>query len=258
MKILIFGSDGMLGNALIDECMKRGHSFYGFVHKNCDITDLNQVIEAINSCSPDVMINAAGLIPDTDGHWRSYSDYHMMQTNAVGPLVLASAAKFMHKFLLHVSTDCVFSGIKSGIRTVTEVPDPKDLYGVSKRAGELCQRGDVVVVRTSFIGQQHGLMRWLLDQPPNAQINGYSHAMWSGSLVQSVANGMIDILEDGPISGLHHLSTAQPISKFEVLRLLAEKFRPDITVNNQSVVVHRALKPTIELMSLEKALEKYD
>lgn len=251
MRVLIFGASGMLGEALYDSCIRAGLTPIGISHRACDITDLQGVTKSVEEHSPDVLVNAAGIIPT-----KSKPDYEMMRVNGYGPFVLAEVAKKFNVKMLHISTDCVFSGKWPSYNSVDKVPDPTDLYGASKRAGEFCNSKDVTVVRTSFIGFQHGLLRWVLDQPQGATIEGWSRAYWSGSSVYAVASSLTFLMQNGPPGGIQQLATEQPITKYEVLSKLIKAFRPDLRLEVKGKAVFRAMQPTLTLDTFESSLPR--
>ena len=111
---------------------------------------------------PEVICNAAGMIkqrPDADA-------VASIEVNALFPHRLAAQAADVGARVLHISTDCVFSGRRGGY-SEDDLPDPVDLYGRTKLVGELDQEGSVTL-RTSLIGLElhgrHGLVEWALSR----------------------------------------------------------------------------------------------
>lgn len=243
MKILLFGGSGMLGSAIQAEANKQGHTIIAPTHEEHDVTNPKRGINPA-----DLIINASGTVP--------YAGYDY-SANSIGAFKIAQSAKFWEIPLIHISTDCVFSGKAITWNKIEDVPDPIDLYGVSKRYGELVVQAiypEALILRTSFIGPQHGLLRWFLDLPKYSKIEGYKQALWSGSSVYEVARRVL-ALDVKHFSGIQHLATYEPVTKCAVLEMLASKLRPDISIKRvQKPVIHRALAPTILLESLESTL----
>lgn len=248
MKILLFGGSGMLGSVIKAEAPKLNHEVIAPSHSICDITNYAQLTSAFPFRSVDLVINASGIIPGANEDFAA---------NAVGAFKIAKISELNHVPLIHVSTDCVFSGRRSPWHSNKDVPDPIDLYGVSKRYGEVAVQTvlpSASIVRTSFIGLKHGLLRWFLDQPHGAEIDGYDEALWSGSTVYEVARRILSPVIYS-VGGITHLATDTPYSKYEVLCILRDAIRPDITVNRtKEPIIHRALEPTVRLESIDVVL----
>lgn len=241
MRILLFGGSGMLGSAIQAEANRNGHQVIAPTRQEHDVTNPQRGISSV-----DLIINASGTIPYS-GH-----DY---SANSIGAFKVAQSAKFWEIPLIHISTDCVFSGKAITWNRIEDIPDPIDLYGASKRYGELAVQAvypEALILRTSFIGPKHGLLRWFLDLPKNSEIEGYQEALWSGSSVYEVARR---ILNTSSLSGIQHLATSKPITKCEVLEMLSKALRPDISVRGvQEPIIHRGLHPTILMDGIETVL----
>ena len=126
--------------------------------------------------------------------------------------------------LIHLSTDCVFSGRKGNY--VEEDPsDAEDIYGKTKYLGEVAGTG-CLTLRTSMIGRElsgcHGLLEWFLSQQGKT-IRGFRRAIFSGFTTRALSETIVSIIADHPqLDGIWHLA-AEPISKFELLTLVKEK-----------------------------------
>lgn len=222
MSILVVGERGMLGQAVCQAVIEAGHTLIAPHSRDA----VSQVI-----------INCIGVIPS-----RMRELEYMIHANAVLPHLLVERHKDQH--VVHVSTDCVFSGGVNKLHTVLDVPDPIDLYGASKRAGEISMftRPNVTVVRTSFIGRKHGLLPWLLDS--TGDVPGWTNAIWSGSLVEIVARKIVDVATGWP-RGIIHIA-APAISKYDVLVAIKEA----MSLDNVNIVptdyprIYRGLEPT--------------
>lgn len=239
MLVAVTGSQGMLGKRVVDECLVVGYTVYKPIAPTSNY-------ERDKMAGSDVIINCAGAIPQ-----KNSSREAMVHSNTYLPHRLAELAVPV----LHVSTDCVFSGnLERGKRyTVNHVTDAITDYGRSKALGE-SRATHVCNVRTSFIGPEHGLMKWLLDQPTGEVISGWHNAMWSGSSVDTVARSLVQMvpsLVEGEYNNIEHLATLTPIRKYDLLVYLAQKYKPTIKVSCDTLVcgINRALDSTIELPS---------
>lgn len=198
---------------------------------------------------PTAVVNCAGRIPASN-----CTVAEMVASNAMLPFGLVK--KWKGTPVIHVSTDCVFSGrAKVGPYTVTDVPDPYDIYSVTKRVGEMA---DVVVVRTSFIGRRHGLMRWAIENRGRL-VEGYENVWWSGSTVQEVATRLLDIAENPPpAKTIIHLATERPVTKCDVLVYLNVALELNLAIVPVMLPhINRALHATHTLQPIAQALRAH-
>lgn len=257
MKALVFGGSGMLGRYVVQACNARGWWVDAPVRAVCDVTNPVDVLRFILAAEADVILNCAGYIParlpgDLPGT--------MVVVNGAAPHFMATAAQRLRTRFIHVSTDCVYDGTPLGdaqgpmMRAVTAAASPRDLYGRSKLAGEPLGLGDNVTVRTSFVGPVHGLWPWAQSMG-GEQVEGWEHAYWSGSTVDAVAEALLDIAQDGTITGVQHLATAEPIPKASVLLALSVALAFDLHIEvTPEPHIDRSMRPTVELPPLHVAL----
>jgi dTDP-4-dehydrorhamnose reductase len=258
VRALVFGAGGMLGRALIEELGRRGAQAHPVLHAEVDIADWFDVSRVIgtlhNQDEVDVIFNAAGVLN------TGVDPIKMVQANALGPHVVATAAGFYGIPVIHVSTDCVFSGGWHPSRraySTKDFPDPIDLYGRTKLVGEAS--GDHVTnVRTSFVGPDHGLWAWVMEQArAGALVEGWTEALWSGSTVWAVAEGLVKLAELGALGGIIHLATEKPITKYEAIQRIAHHEGVPLEVlESKRIVIDRTLYPTYRLESFEAALAR--
>ena len=169
MRILIFGGDGMLGHQLWESWHDR-HEVWGTVRKDkpagtargerlrsqaisgVDVRRLGDVVDAVAVVRPDVVVNAVGIVKQ-----RQSAKEHLpsIEVNALFPHRLARVAQAAGARMVHLSTDCVFSGDK-GRYVESDRPDPVDLYGRSKLLGEVADSTNCLTLRTSIIGLELG------------------------------------------------------------------------------------------------------
>jgi dTDP-4-dehydrorhamnose reductase len=235
MRCLILGGDGMLGHQLL-RCWRERHEVYvtlrrplleyarfGLFTQQCaydgvDVRDtavLRRILEALR---PEAVINAVGLIKQRPD---AREILPCLEINAVFPHRLRLLCQEVGARLVHVSTDCVFSG-RSGGYTEEDRPDPEDLYGHSKLLGEVAEH-PAVTLRSSIIGlelsHKTSLVEWFLAQ--RGTIPGYTRAMYTGLTTCEMARLMEMILLDLPhLCGVWHVASS-PISKFDLLTKLA-------------------------------------
>ncbi|NTU70900.1 MAG: SDR family oxidoreductase [Coriobacteriia bacterium] len=187
-----------------------------------DASDMQSAYTLIERVKPDLVINAVGIVKQRA---EAKAAIPSIEINALWPHVLADACAEHGARMVHVSTDCVFSGSRGGY-TEADVPDAFDLYGRSKLLGEVADRENAVTLRTSIIGWQFGaqtgLVGWFAEHHDEPLL-GYTKAVFSGLTTRALTELIRDVvMPDASLSGLWHVS-ADPIDKFTLLTQLAEK-----------------------------------
>lgn len=249
MRILVLGADGMLGHELVHQLTplhdvatttrreSGGAGRYGGV----DARRPDSVVGVLADFRPDAVVNAVGLVkqlPDGQSHLAA------LEVNALWPHRLAALCRVAGARLVHVSTDCVFSGERGGY-TEDDVADARDVYGRTKLLGEVVD-GSALTLRTSIIGlereSRRSLVEWFLAQ--SGQVKGYRRAIYSGVTTMELARVVRLLLEDFPeLHGLWHVAS-QPIDKYDLLSRLARALgRADAElVPDDEVVIDRSLR----------------
>lgn len=188
---------------------------------------------------PDVVINAVGLIKQLAGGNAVSS---AVPINTLLPHRLQRLTKIAGARLVHISTDCVFSGSRGGYREIDK-PDATDVYGLSKLLGEV-DGDNAVTLRTSIIGHElmsrNGLIEWFLGQDKG--IKGFTKSIFSGLPTMELARVVRNFVLPHPdLTGLYHVS-AEPISKYDLLCLVGELYGHTIDIEpDASLVIDRSL-----------------
>ena len=253
--VLVLGGSGMLGHELWRTCAERFDA-YATVRSHelggpaAEVLDRDRVVtsvraeeprtiaRALDETQPDAVVNCIGIVK------QAVDDPEpAIRVNALFPHRLAAACRERSARLIHVSTDCVFSGRRGGY-TEADLPDPVDTYGRSKLLGEPATPGSLTI-RTSMIGRElgtsHGLLEWFLAQS-GGSLRGFTRAVFSGPTTPVLSRAIADVIErhDG-LEGLWHLS-AEPISKHDLLVRLGDAFELDVEIEpDDSVVIDRSL-----------------
>lgn len=240
MKVLILGGDGMLGHKAFHvmsgsfdvyatfraaAAERPQHPVYSrvnpkFLLRGVDALNFDSIKHALEQAQPDAVVNCIGIVKQRE---QAHAAIPSILINALLPHQLAELCARRGARLVHISTDCVFSG-KRGSYTEADIPDPSDLYGRSKLLGELNQPG-CLTLRTSMIGwelkNRLGLLEWFAAQRGKT-IKGYRRAIYSGFSTAVLAQLVRDILQNQPeLTGLYHLAS-QPISKHDLLLKLRQ------------------------------------
>ena len=197
-----------------------------------DLTDSQCLSTVLKKIKPNVVINCAGLIKQVAS---SNEVLEVIPVNTILPHTLAQLTKACNARLILLSTDCVFSG-KKGLYTEADQADCDDLYGQSKLLGEVINEKHVLTIRTSIIGHElrggHSLVSWFLKQKGSAV--GYTKAIYSGLPTIELAQIIRNLILPNPkLSGLYHIAS-EPISKFDLLELIAKVYRKKITLSKSN------------------------
>lgn len=242
-RVLVLGAGGMLGHMAM-RVLSTNHHTYGTTRsskkeqtklskfmttdrwiENVDVRNLAQIENVIEQIQPDVIINCIGLVKQK---MDSHSYIESIEVNALLPHQLHRIAERQKSKLLQISTDCVFT-CTPGIKYQDDVPDARDLYGVTKMLGEV-NYGNALTLRTSIVGRQvygsESLFEWLLSQRGRT-IDGYRNAKYTGLTTQALCE-IIDFLirERMDLCGIWQVSSDE-ISKYE----LATKLNEQLSLN---------------------------
>lgn len=213
------------------------------------------LVDDVVASRPDVVLNCAGVTPQRDAPGAS-----LFAVNSVLPQHVAAALE-PGQVLIHPSTDGVFAG-RTGAYRVDDQPDSLDPYGISKRLGELVvakTRATVVVLRTSLVGPEEGtargLLAWFLAQ--KQAVNGWVDHRWNGITTLAWAELALGIAQGSVLGpGLHHPTTAAPVTKYELLDRFADAFDHRIEVRpvESGAPIDRTLVPSHPMPPLEEQL----
>ncbi len=256
MRILILGGDGMLGHRLLMAWHKRhevrvtlrrdlddyaAHGLFdtGNSYAGIDVRSFGRLVEVAADFRPEAIVNAIGIVKQRN---EAKDAITSLEINALLPHRLAVLTRAIGARLVHLSTDCVFSGSK-GRYTEADPSDAEDLYGKTKFLGEV-HDSHCITFRTSIIGRElvrkTGLLEWFLAQ--KGSVRGYRHAIFSGFTTTEMGRIIEDILLKHPsASGLYQVSS-EPISKYDLLALIKSRLKhPVDVVPDDSFVCDRSL-----------------
>jgi dTDP-4-dehydrorhamnose reductase len=245
VRVLVIGGDGMLGHQLfkglgrthdVRVTLRRPLGDYGHLrlfnadnaYSGVDVRSTGRLAEVLAAFRPQVVCNAAGIVKQRPA---AHDALASIEVNALFPHRLAAMAREIGARVVHVSTDCVFSGAR-GRYTEDDIPDPVDLYARSKLLGELEQEG-CLTLRTSVIGLElegrRGLVEWALSQ--RGTLRGFRGALYSGVTTAELTRVFERVLTRNPdLHGVWHVASA-PISKYDLLvELFSRLGRADVEV----------------------------
>lgn len=247
-KILILGASGMAGHVVYTYLKENtSHQIIGTTNSTSfgddkiqlDIFDNTKLESTLNQYQPDVVINCVGMLIRGSKQHPDKTIY----CNAYFPHLLKRLTNQHNSELIHISTDCVFSG-KDGGYTESSFKDAIDVYGMSKSLGEIDDDFNLTI-RTSIIGPElkqegEGLFHWVMNQ--KNEINGYKSNYWSGITTLELAKFIKWVIEN-PIYGLINLTNGDPISKYQLLNYINTIYNRNLILTaDKDYVCNKSLK----------------
>ena len=249
MKIVIFGATGMLGT-YVSSLLSKKYQVLKITRQDYDLTDLNinilRVVFRDNDISSnDIIINCAGVIPQQ----KSPSKRDFYKINSLFPVILSMICYYeIECKMIHITTDCVFDGKKTGEYDETSIHTETNDYGISKSLGEIC---DATIIRTSIIGEQlhdkYSLLEWVKSNK-GGTINGYVNHYWNGVTCLELAKYIEDIIVNNKYwYGVRHIMCEKPVSKYELLCMINEIYDLNICINKtETNIIDKTLNSVYE------------
>lgn len=236
LKVLLLGSGGMAGQMLKIELQKlKGQIELTDIARNnviseptieLDVKDISQLKFIIENNDFDYVINCIGLLNKNAESKPSDAIF----INAYLPHFLAEITTSSRTKIIHLSTDCVFSGFKGGY-TENDLKDGIGYYSQTKSLGEIDNKKDLTI-RTSIIGPDLnkngiGLLNWFLNQ--NSRVNGFGKVYWSGVTTLELTRYILKIIIESKCpTGIIHLTNNNKISKYDLLSIIRDEFNMDV------------------------------
>ena len=261
MKVVILGIGGMIGSQLFYSLSQYAQldvlgtlrspaklkyfpaSLHPQIRTGIDVTNNIEILtELLVQEQPDIVVNCIGIIKQTP---LGNDPRRVIPINALLPHQLAEICEKLGSRLIHVSTDCVFSGNK-GNYAEDDAADARDLYGLSRCLGEPID-GTSLTIRTSLIGHEldsnYGLLEWFLAQ--TGTVSGYSQAIFSGISTLEFARVLQEyIFPNTQLQGMYHLA-GEPIAKFDLLNIIKDVYAHPIMIQAEhETVIDRSLNAT--------------
>jgi dTDP-4-dehydrorhamnose reductase len=248
-RILVLGAGGMAGHMAALYLAERGHDVLSTTRKPrtdaiiLDAESESELSAVMEKHRPDIVLNCIGvLIKESETN-----PIRAIRLNSLLPRILESLALRLSFKLIHVSTDCVFSG-NQGHYKEDDIRDGQGTYARTKALGEINSARELTI-RTSYIGPEiktsgTGLFNWFMNQRGN--VSGYTHALWSGVTTLELAKA-VNYLVGHPLTGILNLTNGEPISKYDLLCLIHATWgKPDVAIlpddkvtNDKSLVCTR-------------------
>jgi dTDP-4-dehydrorhamnose reductase len=245
--VLVLGGTGMLGHKMFQTLGRRFAETWCAIRRpltdpalaridilrsekvlHADAADFPSLERILLDRRPDVIVNCVGVVKQRA---EATAPVPSILINSLLPHRLLEACGRWHGRLIHISTDCVFSGHRGGYLE-TDVPDAEDLYGRTKALGEV-QRANALTLRTSIIGRElfhfRSLLEWFLSQS-GGRVRGFRRAQFSGVTTNLLSEVVADIIANRPDLGGLYQVTGPMISKFDLLTVLRDAYRLDVEI----------------------------
>lgn len=250
MRILVLGCNGMLGHVVSLYFAEQGHDVDGFARKKLlsintvlgDAENLPFLEKIIHEGNYDAIVNCIGILNQAAEEHKASAVF----LNAYLPHWLVACVRNMPAKIVHISTDCVFSG-KTGGYTENSPTDGQAFYDKSKALGEIVDEKNITL-RTSIVGPSidisgGGLFNWFMKQ--SGTIDGYTKAIWTGQTTLQLAKTIEQAIIQNAV-GLHNVVPGSSISKYDLLKMFNEIFRAgEIDIHpDGTVVLDKSLKRT--------------
>ena len=229
MKFFICGCNGMAGHTISLYLQEQGHEVYGFDLKESkyiksfagNAFDTDTIARIIKEGRYDSVINCIGVLNQFAENNHALAAF----LNSYFPHFLAKATDGTDSQVIHMSTDCVFSGERGGY-VETDLRDNTTFYGRSKALGELDDDKNITF-RDSIVGPDTNpsgpsLLNWFMSQ--KGECNGFTNKMWTGLTTLELAKAMEAVVKEHA-HGLYNLVPDTPISKCDLLRLFNQYLR---------------------------------
>jgi dTDP-4-dehydrorhamnose reductase len=227
-KVAVLGATGMAGHVISLYLEKNGYNVFRMSRsvapsdKNiqldaCDFSGLKDWLEKIK---PDIIVNAIGILQKEADNRPDIA----VQINSYLPRMIEQLYKNSSTKLIHLSTDCVFSG-ESGGYTEDSPFDGQTIYDRTKALGEIKNEKDLTF-RMSIIGPDiningTGLFNWFMKQ--HGQIRGFNKAIWNGVTTIELSKAIHQAIQQN-LTGLYHLTPQVSINKYDLIHLFKEEF----------------------------------
>ena len=250
MQFLVFGCNGMTGHMVSLYLQEQGHDVTGFARNRSslvptiigDAANKDDVCAALRADCFDVAVNCIGIL----NQFAEENKAEAVLLNSFFPHFLAEMARDFSTQIIHISTDCVFSG-KRGQYRERDFRDGETFYDRSKALGELEDENNITL-RQSIVGPDIkssgiGLMNWFMQQ--QGEIRGYIHALWTGQTTLQLAK-TIEIVAKERMHGLFNMVPDTVISKYDLLKLFNKYLRNNelVITPEDKIVSDKSLKRT--------------
>jgi dTDP-4-dehydrorhamnose reductase len=231
MKVLIFGSSGMLGYAVTNVLQRSGLDVSALTRNDVNLARISpdELEILFKSKNPQYVINCSGVIKPMI---QKNSTEDVLKVNTLFPLTMAKIGTKLGVRTIHITTDCVYSGRKGSYNELSPF-DADDVYGISKLGGD---HNDGMTLRTSIIGEEKGqgrsLLSWAMSQE-GKEVNGFTNHKWNGVTTVTLAKVIQTIMEkDLYKNQLYHIHSPDVLTKAELVQSMSNTYQLGLAVRS--------------------------
>jgi dTDP-4-dehydrorhamnose reductase len=274
MKILITGVSGQIGKHLTSQLKNSEHSIIALDHRQLDIIDSEKTFDVMQNHLPDLVINLAAY---TAVDLAEENIQEAFSVNHVGAENVSKAAAKINAAIIHLSTDYVFSGEKESAYDESDTPDPINIYGKSKLAGEIAvatQNPKHIILRTSWVFSSEGknffkTMLGLVKKENDVSV--VSDQIGGPTYAGDIATAIIKISEESRHFssnnwGIYHYSGTPYVSWYEFTREIFQQVKlqddeiylPTILPIASDQYPGKANRPRNSRLNNQKIISKFD
>lgn len=258
MKVLVLGSTGLIGHQVYNYLDNlKTYKLYNLSNKrklntntiNLDARNYFDLLAVIKDVRPNIIINCIGVLINES----EKNPFTAISLNAYLPHALLQFCEDNNSKLIHISTDCVFSGDKQAPYVETDYKDGYSIYAKTKGLGEII-KDNHLTIRTSVVGPElksdgEELFHWFMSQTDT--ILGFKKSIWSGVTTIELAKA-VDFSIKNNLNGLYHLTNNNCITKFELLKLFKKYMNKNIKIKGvDGTVTNKSFKDTRMLIDYE-------
>ena len=262
MKILLFGSSGMVGTAIEEMCLKKNIGCIGLSHKDIEITDTGRVNSIIEKHKPDIVINSVAIVGINPCEERPDMAFAVNSTTVLN---LARICQMHGIVLVQTSTHAVFDGTKDDYYTEDDLPNPTGIYSASKYLSErfaanLCKKHYVVRFPTLY-GRRRNQALGFVDKVLQRMAKGEElriadDKIDSPTYTLDLAEALISLLEQSHPFGIYHIANSGRVSFFNFVMRIKGLLKSDVNImpakdGEFKALAHKPLKTAMKSIKLE-------
>ncbi len=260
MKVAVIGAKGQLGTDLV-EVLRREFTVFPLTHEDVDVT-IPESLDVLMEINPDVIINTAAYVKVDDAEVHAERAFSV---NAIGALNVARISEEIGAINVYISTDYVFDGEKGKPYDEVDKPNPINVYGVSKYAGEIFTRNYSrrhYVIRVASLygkagasGKGGNFVNWVVEMAKRGErLKIVDDQFMSPTYTKDVALAISDFLKLCPDSGVYHMVNDGYCSWFDFTRSIFEILGWEVDIQPiKSVELKRlAKRPAFSALSNSK------
>ena len=262
MIVLVTGANGMLGQDLCPILEDEGFDVIETDINSLDITKKKQAEEIIKENKPDYIIHCAAY---TNVDAAEDDKEKAFEINELGTKNLAEICKKYNITLVYISTDYVFDGTKKEKYTPDDMPNPINIYGKSKFAGEkavetVCDK--YYIVRTGWLYGHHGknFVETMISLKDKEELKVVDDQTGCPTWTVELANGIVSLIEDAALFGIYHICGSGQTTWYEFAKKIFEicNFKVNLKPCTTNEFPRKAKRPEYSVMENNKICQNWE